>query len=337
MTNRREVTVELGEAAYPVIIGSGVKDELSLHLPAHARRAAVVTQENIGVEVETGIEQRVFTIGDGEHAKVPQTVVDLCEAFASWGLNRNDVVVGVGGGVVTDVAGFAASVFHRGIPVIHVATSLLGQVDAAIGGKTGVNLSAGKNLFGSYWQPSAVLCDLDTLGTLPHRHYRAGLGEMAKYHFLGSGDFSSMQLDEQVAEAVRLKAEVVASDEREGGRRALLNYGHTLAHALETEGEHELLHGEAVAIGLVYAAEVAHAMGRIGSARVAEHRSLIGSYDLSTRPPTDYGFDRLVDSMRRDKKALSGLTFVLDGKDGVEVVEGVGESDLRVAYERLIA
>lgn len=336
MSNRHEVTVELGEAAYPVIIGSGVKDEVTLHVPPRARRAAIVTQENIGVSVETGIEQRVFAIGEGEKAKVPQTIVDLCEAFATWGLNRNDVVVGVGGGVVTDVAGFAASVFHRGIPVIHVSTSLLGQVDAAIGGKTGVNLPAGKNLFGSYWQPTAVFCDLDTLTTLPPRHYQAGLGEMAKYHFLGSADFSTMPLDEQIAEAVRLKAEVVASDEREGGRRALLNYGHTLAHALETAGDHELLHGEAVAIGLVYAAEVAHAMGRISTDRVAEHRRLVSSHDLSTRPPTDYGFDRLLANMRRDKKALSGLTLVLDGADGVEVVEGVDEADLFVGYERLI-
>ena len=317
MSKRHEVIVELGEQAYPVVIGDGVLSEASMHVPANARRAAIVTQENIEVTIETGVEQRVFVMADGEHAKVPQTVVDLCERFAAWGLNRNDVVIGLGGGIVTDVAGFSASVYHRGIPVIQVPTTLLGQVDAAIGGKTGVNLEAGKNLFGSYWQPLAVLCDLDTLATLPPRHYRAGLGEMAKYHFLGSADFSTMTLDEQVAEAVRIKAEVVASDEREGGRRALLNYGHTLAHALETIGDHALLHGEAVAIGLIYAAEVAFELGRISRDRVREHRALVGSYDLATKPPTDHGFERLLEVMRRDKKALTGLTFALDGPSAV--------------------
>ena len=149
-------------------------------------------------------------------------------------------MVAVGGGVVTDTAGFAAAVYHRGIAVVHVATTLLGQIDAAIGGKTGVNLPEGKNLVGSFWQPSAVLCDTEVLATLPPREYRNGLGEMAKYAFLGVDDLADLPLDEAVAACVRCKADVVGADEREAGRRAILNYGHTLGHALETAGRYDL-------------------------------------------------------------------------------------------------
>src|SRR5213078_4500962 len=165
-------------------------------------------------------------------------------------------------------------------------------VDAAIGGKTGVNLTEGKNLVGAFWQPSAVLCDVEVLGTLPPREYRSGLGEMAKYAFLGVDDLRDLPLDEAVAACVRIKADVVGGDEREsaGGRRALLNYGHTLAHALETAGHYDLRHGEAVAVGLVFAAELANVCGRIDPERVREHRRVVGAYDLpSTLPP---GVDR---------------------------------------------
>src|SRR5207248_3811411 len=154
--------------------------------------------------------------------------------------------VGGGGGVGTDTAGFAAAACHRGVGWVAVPTTLLGQVDAAIGGKTGVNLPEGKNLVGSFWQPSAVLCDTEVLETLPPREYRSGLGEMAKYHFLGGEALIDCNLDERVARCVAIKAEVGASDEREGGRRAILNYGHTLGHDLETAGHYELRHGEAV-------------------------------------------------------------------------------------------
>ena len=192
------------------------------------------------------------------------------------GLTRGDVVVAVGGGMVTDVAGFAAATWHRGVPVVHVATTLLGMVDAAIGGKTGVNLPDGKNLIGAFWQPAGVICDLDALATLPARERRSGDGEMAKYHFLTGDDLAAMDLPDRVARCVEIKAEVVAADEREAvgaGRRALLNYGHTLAHALEIATGHDLTHGEAVGVGLVFAAELAAGLGRIDRARVDEHRA----------------------------------------------------------------
>jgi 5-deoxy-5-amino-3-dehydroquinate synthase len=275
----------------------------------------------------------VFFIGDGEQAKSITTVEQLCREFARWGLTRADTVVALGGGLVTDTAGFAAAAYHRGVALVNVATTLLAQIDAAIGGKTGVNLPEGKNLVGAFWQPSAVLCDTSALATLPPREYRNGLGELAKYHFLGGGDLDELPIDERVAACVRIKADVVASDEREGGRRATLNYGHTLGHALETAGRYDLRHGEAVAIGLVYAAELGRCLGRIDAARVAEHRRVVAAYDLPLSLPPGVDVDELVVLMGRDKKAIDGLTFVLDGPDGVAPVTGVDRSHLDAAFE----
>ena len=329
------ITVEVPLAdgrAYPVLVGPGVAAELPSVLPDRAQRVAIVTQERVPLEVDPGRDHRVFTIGDGEASKSMATVERLCSEFADWGLTRTDCVVGVGGGLVTDVAGFAAAVYHRGVPVVHVPTTLLGQIDAAIGGKTGVNLPQGKNLVGAYWQPAAVLCDTATLDSLPPREWRCGLGELAKYHWLGGGRLDELPLQERIAECVRIKAEVVASDEREAGRRALLNYGHTLAHALEIAGRHDLRHGEAVAIGLVYAAELARRLGRIGDEQVDEHRRVVSGYHLPTTIPTGLDDAELVSLMGRDKKVLDGgLTFVLDGPEGVEVVSGVEVAAVRDA------
>ncbi|MYE95966.1 MAG: 3-dehydroquinate synthase, partial [Acidimicrobiaceae bacterium] len=221
-------------------------------------------------------------------------------------------------------------------PYVSVATTLLAQVDAAIGGKTGVNLPEGKNLVGAFWQPHAVLCDTETLATLPARELRSGQGELAKYHFLTGDnldalDLDALDLDERIAAAVRIKAEVVAADEREGGRRAILNYGHTLAHAIETAGRYDLRHGEAVAVGLVYAAEVALRLGRIDSERVAAHRRVVSGYGLPDRLPAVLDDDELLALFGRDKKAVDGLTFVLDSDRGVDVVVGVPEPVLREA------
>lgn len=324
----RTVRVPLADRAYDVVIGHGARHELASLLPHTARRAAIVTQRGIPVQVDPGIPFDVIHIGDGESHKQLETVATLCDHFARIGITRTDVVIGVGGGLVTDVAGFAASVWHRGVPVVHVATTLLGMVDAAIGGKSGVNTTAGKNLIGAFWQPTGVVCDLDALTTLPPRELRCGRGEMAKYHFLTGDDLLAMDEVDRVARCVEIKAQVVAADEREGADqrrgRALLNYGHTLAHALEIETEHRLAHGEAVAIGLVYAARLARVLGRIDDARVQHHIDVVaGAYDLITALPAGVDHQRLLASMRRDKKALNGLTFVLDGPDGVEVVPEV--------------
>ena len=333
------VTVPLADRSYDVVVGEGAVAELRALLPSSSRRVAVVTQESIPLTVSLpDRDVETYVIGSGEGAKSLATIETLTRGFARQGLTRRDVVVGVGGGMVTDVAGFAAATWHRGTPVVHVSTTLLGMVDAAIGGKTGVNLPEGKNLVGAFWQPSGVICDLDALATLPDRETRCGLGEMSKYHFLTGDDLLSMPLPERIARCVEIKAEVVASDEREGGRRALLNYGHTLAHALETATDHDLAHGEAVAVGLVFAAELAFELGRIGEDRVEDHRRIVaGEYGLRVIPPERLDVDDLMVLMARDKKAIDGLTFVLDGPDGVEVVEHVPESAVRSALERFVA
>jgi len=341
------VRVELGPRSYDVLVGPGAKSELAGMVPASARQAVVVTQAGIGVEVDTGLPTTVIGIPEGERTKSLGTIETLCRRFAEVGLTRHDVVVGVGGGVVTDVAGFAASCWHRGTGVIHVATTLLAQIDAAIGGKTGVNLPEGKNLVGSFWQPLGVICDTDVLATLPAGEWRSGRGELAKYAFLGVDELDTLELPDQVARCVECKARVVAADEREGGQRMVLNYGHTLAHALEaagmagesgdvSDGESGepaagaqpgrrilLRHGEAVAVGLVFAARLARALARISDDRVGRHERLVSSYDLPCTLPPGAEPELLVALMTRDKKAHGDLTFVLDGPAGVEPVRDV--------------
>jgi 5-deoxy-5-amino-3-dehydroquinate synthase len=333
------VKVPLRDRAYDVVVGEGAIGELATLLPSSARRVAVVTQDAVPIRVTLADRDvETYVIGNGEGSKSLATIETLTRGFARQGLTRRDVIIGVGGGMVTDVAGFAAATWHRGTPVVHVSTTLLGMVDAAIGGKTGVNLPEGKNLVGAFWQPSGVICDLDALTSLPERETRCGLGEMSKYHFLTGDDLLSLPLDQRIARCVEIKAEVVASDEREGGRRALLNYGHTLAHALETATDHDLAHGEAVAVGLVFAAELALELGRIDEARVEEHRRIVaGEYGLRITPPERLDVDDLMVLVARDKKAVDGLTFVLDGPDGVEVVEHVPEAAVRATLDRFVA
>jgi 5-deoxy-5-amino-3-dehydroquinate synthase len=333
------VTVPLGDRSYDAVVGEGAIAELDAMLPSTAARVAVVTQADIPLDwTPSGRSYETYTIGTGEAAKSLATIETLARGFARQGLTRNDVVVGLGGGMVTDVAGFAAASWHRGTPVVHVATTLLGMVDAAIGGKTGVNLPEGKNLVGAFWQPSGVICDLTALATLPDRELRCGLGEMSKYHFLTGDDLLAMELDARIARCIEIKADVVASDEFEGGRRALLNYGHTLAHAIEIATEHDIAHGEAVAIGLIFAAELAHELGRIDGARVDEHRRIVaGEYGLRITPPERLDVQQLMALIARDKKALEGLTFVLDGPDGVEVVPNVSDAAVRSTLDRFIA
>jgi 5-deoxy-5-amino-3-dehydroquinate synthase len=359
------VPVELGDRRYPVLVGAGARHRLADVLPVGVRMVAVVTQANIGVEVDPGVPTVVLHVPDGEAAKSLASVEALCRGFARAGLSRRDAVVAVGGGVVTDLAGFAAASYQRGVAYVNVATTLLGQVDAAIGGKTGVNLPEGKNLVGAFWQPAAVICDTDTLRTLPEREWASGRGEMAKYAFLpsvpgtdpsaandlatgeGAGPggrcgsstaerLLAMDLDHQVASCVAVKAAVVAADEREGDRRMILNYGHTLAHALEAAAfdggaPWDLRHGEAVAIGLVFAAVLARRLGRIDDQRVAEHQAVVTHLGLPASLPDGADPDVLLEFMARDKKADHDLTFVLDGPAGVEPVRHVPVDVVRAA------
>jgi len=356
----RRVPVLLGERAYDIVVGP---DALGEAAPIAARfaRVAVVSQAAIADRWwpplaaaldRAGVATELFLMDDGEPAKTLLTVDDLARRFAAWGLLRGDAVVALGGGVVGDTAGFAAAVYHRGIAVMQAPTTLLAQVDAAIGGKTAVNLPEGKNLVGAFHQPIAVLADTTTLSTLPEREYRSGLGEVAKYALMGHGHLlgwlragvadgrinqrDPVLLTDVVAACAAIKASVVAADELERtGLRATLNYGHTLAHALEIACEHELLHGEAVAIGLVFAAELNAALGRAHSDDVARHRELLEALGLPTCAPARASADELLTLMRRDKKAHGGLTFVLPGAG--HDIERVDDPDARAVAKALWA
>ncbi|MFZ9291311.1 MAG: 3-dehydroquinate synthase family protein [Ilumatobacteraceae bacterium] len=332
------VRVELGARGYDVLVGHGVVGELArvVRETTGARRAAVHTPAGLPLAAAPRGPATRIELPAGEAAKDLAVVARVAGELARAGITRDDAIVGVGGGVVTDVAGFVAATWHRGTPVVHVATTLVGMVDAAIGGKTGVNLPEGKNLVGAFWQPRAVLCELDALAHLPARETRCGLGEIAKYHFLTGEDLLALPMARRVARCVAIKAAVVAEDETESGRRAILNYGHTLAHALERTTGHALAHGETVAIGLVFAAEVAGAMGRIDAARVRRHYEVVrDAYGLPVEVPRGAGRDELAAYMRRDKKAREGYAFVLDGPSGVELVRDVPPDAVDRAFDAL--
>jgi 5-deoxy-5-amino-3-dehydroquinate synthase len=340
MSDVVEEIVDLGDRSYSVVVGHGVLSHAQNMIPSSARRVAIVTQDGIPTKYIpslVNLDASTHIIGAGESHKTLSTIERLCREFSQAGLTRGDVIVAVGGGMVTDVAGFAAASYHRGIPVVHVATSLLAMIDAAVGGKTGVNIAEGKNLVGAYWQPHGVVCEMDALDTLPEREMRCGLGEMAKYHFIVREDLSSLSMVDRIARCVRIKANIVSADEREGGIRALLNYGHTLAHALEIATDFSIAHGEAVAVGLLYAAHLAHRMGRIDAARVDQHYEVVhGVYGLRHPLPNGITPDQLIIDMGRDKKAIDSITFVLDSATGLEVVSGISDTKIREALTDLM-
>ncbi len=343
------VRVDLGDRSYDVVIDNsydGLRDLLR-----GRRRVAVVSEavvdEHVGARVgaalsDAQVTSEKFLIGEGEDAKSLATIEDLSRRFAQWGLLRGDVVVAVGGGVVGDTAGFAAAVYYRGVDLVHVPTTLLAMVDSAIGGKTGVNLPEGKNLVGAFHQPRAVFANPMVLQSLPDREYRCGLGEIAKYALMGD-DFVSAHVDALVrrdagvlagviARCVEIKARVVAADEHERtGVRAVLNYGHTVAHALETATGHALLHGEAVAIGLVFAAHLGAVLERVPPELPVKTEGLVAGLGLPTYAPPGLRADDLLTIMARDKKSGGGLTFVLDGPNGIERVDNPDSGAVRKA------
>ncbi|MHC5907683.1 3-dehydroquinate synthase family protein [Streptomyces sp. S6] len=333
---REQITVDIGERSYDVLIGPGVRSSLAEVIQGlGARRVAVVSARPAEWVPDTGVETLLLPARDGEPDKNLATVEALCAQFVRFGLTRHDAVVSCGGGTTTDVVGLAAALYHRGVPVVHLPTTLLAQVDASVGGKTAVNLPSGKNLVGAYWQPAAVLCDTDYLSTLPRRELLNGLGEIARCHFIGAGDLRGLGLAEQTAASVALKASIVSADERDQGLRHILNYGHTLGHALEVAGDFTLRHGEAVAIGTVFAGLLAGALDRIGPERVTEHREVVAFYGLPTALPERAETAELIRLMRRDKKALTGLAFVLDGPRGAELVQDVPEQVVADVLKRM--
>ncbi|WP_369133342.1 3-dehydroquinate synthase [Modestobacter sp. I12A-02662] len=327
MTARR-ITVA-GDRPYEVLIGPGAQAQLGVVLAGTARAAVVHSRAlaaAAGAAVETlqqaGVAAEAVVVPDGEAAKTAEVAAGAWEEFGRLGLTRSDAVVGVGGGAVTDLAGFLAATWLRGVRVVQVPTSLLGMVDAAVGGKTGINTAAGKNLVGAFHPPVAVLADTDALAGLPGAEFRAGLAEVVKCGFIADGRILEL-LDadptgrtgtgELIARAVQVKADAVGEDLYDTGRREFLNYGHTLAHAIERVEDFGWRHGEAVAVGLVFAAELAGQAGLLPRADVDRHRQLVAALGLPTTYRGDWS--RLQAVMRMDKKARgASLRFVvLDG------------------------
>lgn len=357
----RRITVGL-DPAYDVVVGAGALAAVA-DVVGDRRRVAIVSQAGVAAHHASALLEgldrgEVFLMGDGEEAKTLATVEDLARRMARWGLARDDAIVALGGGVVGDVAGFTAATYHRGITIVQAPTTLLAMVDAAIGGKTAVNLPEGKNLLGALHQPAAVLCDVTTLATLADREFRSGMGEVAKYALMGDvvagvagmGDLAAAVsgapgaaddpgLIDLVARAAAIKAAVVAADPHERtGLRATLNYGHTLAHALETAPGYALTHGEAVAVGLVFALRLAEGLERLAPDVVTRSVALVASLGLPTAVPAEGDGAgpapdpaALIELMARDKKARGGLTFILDGPNGLERVDDPPERLVRAA------
>jgi 3-dehydroquinate synthase len=318
-----------GEAPYEVVIGPGAAAELGLVLAGTAR-AAVVHAPPLaavaGAAVETlqtaGVAAEAVVVPDGEAAKTADVASRAWEEFGRLGLTRSDAVVGIGGGAVTDLAGFLAATWVRGIRVVQVPTSLLGMVDAAVGGKTGINTGSGKNLVGAFHPPAAVLADPDVLAGLPDAEFRSGLAEVIKCGFIADDRILEL-LDEDptgrrdtaelIERSVAVKAAAVGTDLYDTGQREFLNYGHTLGHAIERVEDFGWRHGEAVAVGLVFAAELGARAGLLGRADVDRHRGLVAALGLPTRYAGDWAALQAV--MRVDKKARgASMRFVvLDG------------------------
>jgi len=348
--------VETPQHAYDAIVERGSLKRISEFLPARAGKLFVVTTEDVwgfhGAQLEQALAGRSYQVlffPGGEPRKKMAEVEALAEQIVEGGGDRSSVVVAFGGGIVTDVAGFLAAVFMRGIPVIQIPTTLLAQVDAAVGGKTGVNLVSGKNLVGSFHQPLVVLIDPDVLRTLPEREYRAGLYEIIKcgvirdaglFRMLAEGAdrvFAQQPetVDRMIADAVRIKAEVVTADEREGDLRRILNFGHTVGHALEAAtGYQQFLHGEAVAFGMHAATALAERVVKLASAEAAQIHAVIRQYGPI---PTLDGItaSSLFARLAADKKTVQGkVHFVLPVKIGeVKIVTGVEDHAVMEAIE----
>jgi len=346
--------VRTAQRTYENVVERGVLQRVCEHIPARTGKIFVVTTEDVwrlhGAALEkqlSGHEHATLFFAGGEKNKRLSHVEALAEQMMEQGADRTSLVIGFGGGIVTDISGFLAAIFMRGIPVLQIPTTLLAQVDAATGGKTGVNLAIGKNLVGSFHQPLAVLIDPEVLVTLPEREYRAGLFEVVKCGIIrdrGLFDLLATRwqevlalqpdvVDELISGAVRIKAEVVTADEREGDLRRILNFGHTIGHALEAETEYvRMLHGEAVAWGMLAATRLAELTGHLDGAaglRIAEAVRAYGPLP----EVKDLNPDRLLARLASDKKTMQGkVHFVLPTAIGsVTVVSGVEPALIRTA------
>ena len=350
-----------GERPYDVVVGQHLLGELPALLGDAVRKVLVVHPRVLSASAEAVREDleregyRVYLaeVPDAEDAKVVQVAAFCWHVLGQADFTRSDAVVGLGGGATTDLAGFVAATWLRGIRVVQVPTTVVAMVDAAIGGKTGINTDEGKNLVGAFWNPAGVLCDLATLDTLPVHERVAGLGEVVKHGFIADertlelieadpAALTGAQLTDRdlvrelVERSVRVKAEVVTADPREAFRREILNYGHTLGHAIEQVERYRWRHGAAVSVGMVFAAELARLAGRLPDDVVARHRAVLEALGL----PTSYRGDRweqLLAAMRRDKKSRGDLLrfVVLEGVGRPARLEGPDPALLAAAFAEI--
>ncbi len=340
-----------GDRPYDVLVGRDLAAELPA-LIGGAAQAAILYAAPLRERAEriaeaAGVRALPIEVPDAERGKTVEVAARCWDALAAADFTRTDVVLGVGGGAVTDLAGFVAASWLRGVRWVPVSTSLLGMVDASVGGKTGVNVAAGKNLVGAFHPPAGVLCDLDALATLPADDLVAGLAEVVKCGFIAdprildliegdpaaAADPAGPVLRELVERAVRVKAEVVSVDLKESGLREILNYGHTLGHAIEKREKYTWKHGHAISVGLIFAAALSRLSGRLDDETARRHRAVLEKLRL----PTAYGEDAwtdLLSAMRVDKKARAAtLRFVvLDGLAKPGILTGPDEGLLREAY-----
>ncbi|WP_326554085.1 3-dehydroquinate synthase [Micromonospora sp. NBC_01813] len=348
-----------GDRPYDVLVGRGLLDTLPTLLPG-ADRVAVLHAPPLKAHADriaaacaaAGARPLLIEVPDAEAGKSIDVAARSWATLGAVGFTRTDAVVGVGGGAVTDLAGFVAACWLRGVRWVPVATSLLGMVDAAVGGKTGINTEAGKNLVGAFHPPAGVLCDLDLLAGLPPVDLVAGLAEVVKCGFIAdpailelieadpaaASDAAGPQVRELIERAIAVKADVVGSDLRESGLREVLNYGHTLAHAIEKVEGYRWRHGHAVSVGLVYAATLARLAGRLDAAVAERHTAVLAALGL----PTSYRADawpELLATMRVDKKARGSRLrlVVLDGLARPGILDGPDDALLAEAYQRLTA
>jgi 3-dehydroquinate synthase len=344
-----------GERPYQVVVGRGVPAEEMLTPLRGVARAVIVHQPPLADRAEelrarlgeAGIDAHRAEVPDAEDGKTLGVTGFCWEVCGQVGLTRSDAVIGLGGGAVTDLAGFVAATWMRGVRVVQVPTTLLAMVDAAVGGKTGINTSAGKNLVGAFHEPAAVLVDLDTLRTLPPHELRPGMAEVVKAGFIADPvilelieadpvlamDPGAEVLPELVRRSIQVKAEVVSADLRESSLREVLNYGHTLGHAIERREEYRWRHGDAVSVGLVFAAELGRAAGRLDNATADRHRAVLRALGLPVSYQPD-ALPELMESMALDKKAKAGLLrfVVLDGLARPGRLEGPDPDLLAAAY-----
>ncbi len=345
-----------GEQPYEVVVGTGILSELPGLVGKRAETAAVIHDERVGAVArpacralrEAGYRVASAEVPGGEAAKDVAVLARLWSWLAESKVTRTDCVVSVGGGAVTDLAGFAAATWLRGVAVVHLPTTLLGMVDAAVGGKTAIDIAAGKNLVGAFHPPAGVLADLATLETLPREDYVAGLAEVIKAGFIADGEILRLvaadpggaatphgqHSRELVERAIAMKARVVSADLRESGLRETLNYGHTLAHAIEKLERYTFRHGDAVAIGMVFAAEVGRLSGRLTEREVALHKELLTSVGLPVGYPRS-AWPALREAMSLDKKARGARLrmIVLNGVGNPVSYDSPPEDLLAEAYQ----